>query len=67
MLYKGMAAEVDNEKSASFFHCAINYGNREAFLYLGRQYDWRMEEDENKPVELYMGGEELQNRIVYIK
>lgn len=63
MFYDGIAVEVDYEKSASFFKCAIRYGNIEAYVCLGRQYKggFRMIDDENKAVELFMHGAELND------
>lgn len=63
MFYEGTAVEADFEKSASFFQCAINYGNTKAFAYLGRQYGLGlgMIQDEIKAVELFMKGAELED------
>jgi len=61
MFYEGMAVEVNYEKSANFFQCAISYGNEEAFAYLARQYSLGlgMKKDERKAVELYLNGAKL--------
>lgn len=63
MFYDGSAVEVEYERSASLFQCAIRYGNSEAFALLGRQYNYGlgMIEDEIKAVELLMTGVELQD------
>lgn len=51
------------EKSACFFKCAINYGNSEAFAYLGWNYSrgLGMIEDDNKALELYIKVAEMQD------
>jgi len=63
MFFDGMTVEVDYEKSASFFQCAIDYGNSEGFSYLGRQYQGGlgMPSDDRKALKLYMNGAELQD------
>lgn len=51
MFLEGMAVEMNYERSASF----IDYGNCEAYFYLGKQYErgLGLKEDKRKAVEMY--------------
>jgi len=51
------------ERSAFFFQCAVNFGNGEAFSYLGTQYKkgLGMGKNVSKAVELYTNGAELED------
>lgn len=58
-----LTVEMDYTKSASFFRCAISYGNTEALDYLGKQYEQglEIEEDQSKAMELYIPGAQQQD------